>query len=173
MPAYAVRIKGLDELRKQFKKYPKIAGRHYRIAMRKSVTTIEAKAKPLTPVFRGRLRQSIVSEVRGTGVEITGIVGSSLKNEVYPSVIEYGRKPNSKAPPAKALERWVWLVLKPPKKMVRSVAFVVARAIGKRGFKNKPKGYRMLQKGWEQSRRKVYQNFSKALADITEDLAKQ
>ena len=136
--------------------------------MRKSVTTIEAKAKPLTPVFRGRLRQSIVSEIRGTGVEITGIVGSSLKNEVYPSVMEFWRRPG-KAPPAKALERWVWLVLKPPKKMVRSVAFVVARAIGKRGIKGK----RFLQKGWEQSRRKVYQNFSKALADITEDLAKQ
>jgi hypothetical protein len=169
MPAYAVRIKGLDELRKQIKDYPKIAGKHYRKAMRKSVTTIEEKVKPLTPLFRGRLRQSIVSEVRGTGVELTGVVGSNLKKEAYPAVMEFGRKPGAKMPPPKALERWVWLVLKPPKKMVKGIAFVIARAIGKRGIKGK----RFLQRGFERSKRQVYANFSKALADIVKELAQQ
>lgn len=166
MPALAVRIKGMKEQRKLLKQYPKIAGKHYRIAMRKSVTTIEGKAKPLTPVFRGRLRQSIVSEVRGVGINITGVVGSSLKNEEYPAVMEFGRKPG-KAPKVEHLERWVWLVLKPPRKKVRSVAFVVARAIGKRGIK----AHRFLQKGWERSRRSVYRNFQKAHGDVVKDLS--
>lgn len=169
MPAIAIQIKGLAQLRKQIKKYPKIANKHYRRAMLKSVTTIEGKAKPLTPVFRGRLRQSIVSGVRGTGIELTGVVGSSLKNEVYPAVMEFGRKPNSKAPPAKALERWVWLTLKPPKKMVAGIAFVIARAIGKRGIVGKF----FLHKAWNRSQRQVYRNFSRALANITEELAKK
>ena len=168
MPAYGIKIKGLDEFRKQIKAYPKIAGKHYGKAMKKSVITIQKNARPLSPVFRGRLRDSIEWEVRGTGINITGVVGSTMKNEIYPSVMEFGRKPGAKMPPPGALERWVWLVLKPPKKMVKGVAFVVARAIGKKGIKGK----RFLQKGWEQSKRKVYMNFQKSHHDVVKELAK-
>lgn len=167
---YAIQIKGLDQLRKQFKNYPKIAGKHYRNAMIKSVTTIHRNVRPLVPTgVSGRLKSSIQWQVRGSGVNLTGVVGSTMKKETYPAVMEFGRKPGAKMPPPKALERWVWLKLKPPKKMVKSIAFTVARAIGRRGIKGK----RFLQKGYEKSKRQVQQNFNKALADVVEELAKK
>ena len=163
-----VYIKGLDELRSRLKKYPKIAGKHFKNAMLRSTILIERNVKPLTPVgVSGHLRKSIHHQVRGVGVNITGIVGSSMKKEIYPLVMEEGREPGAKMPPPKALERWVWIVLKVPREQVKGTAFVVARAIGKRGIKGKF----FLKKGFEKSQRRVEQYFAKALDYIVEEIA--
>ena len=167
MPGYEIEIKGLKELRKRIKQYPKIGGKHYRKAMKKSVILIQKNVRPLTPVFTGRLRDSIEYEVRGTGVNLIGVVGSTLKKEIYPSVMEFGRKKGAKMPPPKNLERWVQLVLKISKAQIKGVAFVVARSIGKKGIKGK----RFMQKGWNKSKSKVNKNFKLALDNIVKELA--
>jgi hypothetical protein len=167
MPSYEIEIKGLKELRQRIKQYPKIGGKHYRKAMQKSVVLIQKGVRPLTPVFTGRLRDSIEWEIRGTGVNLVGVVGSTLKKEIYPSVMEFGRKKGAKMPPPKKLERWVQLVLKVPKNEIKGIAFVVARAIGKRGIKGK----RFMQKGYNKAKSKVNKNFKKALNDVVRELA--
>ena len=166
MPGYEIEITGLKELRKRIHQYPKIGGKHYRKAMQKSVVLIQKNVRPLTPVFRGKLRDSIEWEIRGAGVNLVGVVGSTMKKEIYPSVMEFGRKKGA-MPPPKALERWVQLVLMVPKKEIKGVAFIVARAIGKK----KMPGRRFMRKGYNRSKRRVNTNFKKALDAITKELA--
>lgn len=89
------------------------------------------------------------SENGSPGVHDTGYYKRAWKYEVgasritiynaapYAGVIEDGRRAGSKAPPSDVLVTWVRRKLKVPKAEARSVAFVVARAIGKRGLKGR------------------------------------
>lgn len=168
MISYEVEIVGLQEQLARLAKYDQIADKHMVKAMQQSVTTIESAVKPLVPVgVSGRLRNSIASEVKTEAAgSIVGKVGSTLRGEVYPSVMEFGRKPG-RMPPPSALERWVQLKLGVEPARVRGVAFQVARAIGRRGIKGKF----FMKKGFEQSQAKVLQYFNSALTAITEELA--
>jgi hypothetical protein len=56
----------------------------------------------------------------------------------YASVIEYGRRPNSRRPPVDALVPWVRDKFGVRGKEARSVAFLVARKIGIKGIKARP-----------------------------------
>jgi len=55
----------------------------------------------------------------------------------YAAPVEYGRRPGAKPPPVRALEPWVEKVLQVAPNRVRSVAFLVAKAIGRRGIKGR------------------------------------
>jgi hypothetical protein len=150
-------------------RYDQISDRHLRIAMNKSVAKIEARTRKNAPVgVNSRLRNSIASEVRSPSPgSLVGRVGSTMKREVYPVVMERGRKPGQQMPPSSALERWVRIRLGVPKKQVKSVAFLVARKIGRRGIM----GRFFLRKAWFASKRQVDGYFTKALRDITKELA--
>ena len=159
---YTVEISGLEEQLKKLHGYAGIADRHLIDAMNRSVLTLEDAIKPLTPVFRGRLRNSIASEVKREGtMSVTGRVFSSI-NEVYPSVMEFGRTPGAAGPPSAALERWAQLVLGDAR-----LAFVVARAIH-----SHPKpGRFFMQRGFEKSKGKIDGFFNRALELITQGLS--
>ena len=149
-------------------KYDEISDRHLRIAMSKSVATIEGRGKKNAPVgVSSRLRQSIASEVKSLPGSIVGRVGSTMRGEVYPIVMETGRRFGRKAPPSSALERWVRIRLGVPERRVKGVAFVIARKIGRRGIV----GRFFLRKAWFASKRQVDGFFSKALKAITKELA--
>jgi len=169
MPAsYTVEIEGLDEALAGLKAYDAISTKHFKRAMSQSVITIESAAKPLTPVFQGRLRNSIGSKVTVLGPgSIIGRVGSSMTEEEYPAVMEFGRRPGSTPPPSSALERWVQIKMGVPANKAPGVAYVVARNIGRRGIKCK----RFMRQGWEKSRAKVNGYFAKALDEITKEMA--
>ena len=143
---------GGKQLAARFRASPKNMRRHFGGAMNKAVITIESNTRPLTPVFTGRLRNSIGSQVISTETRITGYVGSTLKDEIYPSVMEWGRRSGSMPPPDK-LERWVKLVLKVPEKKIKGTAYVVARSIGKRGIR----GRFFLNRGYRRSLPKIRQ----------------
>jgi hypothetical protein len=168
MIGYEVEIKGLDEQMAKLAKYPQISDKHLLKAMHQSVIAIESAVKPLTPVgVSGRLRNSIAGEVKHlSALSIEGRVGSTLKDEIYPSVMEFGRKPG-KMPPPSALERWVHLKMGVPDDEAPGVAYLVARAIGKKGIKGKE----FMKKGWEQSKAKVNDYFVTALKNIAEELS--
>lgn len=51
-----IKIKGLDQLAKNLKKYPRESAKNIQEAITKSIFMIERKAKPKTPVDTGRLR---------------------------------------------------------------------------------------------------------------------
>jgi len=168
MIGYTIEMKGLEEQIKTLQSYELNADRRLFEAMQKSVMTIRSNVLPLVPVgVSARLKNSIGSKVVQEGsLSIVGTVGSSLKNEVYPAVMEFGREPGT-FPPVDSLLRWVHLKLRPPENEERSVAFMVARKIYKHGIKGK----RFFSEGWEKSKSQVQTYFAKALEKITEELS--
>jgi hypothetical protein len=117
-------------------------------------TQIDAEGfiKTGTPVFMGEAVGSVHSsepQVRTSSgsLEVTGSVVATASH--WP-VIELGRRPGRTAPPLRVIERWVELKIRRGQfdldadlriasrrrkaSVIRSVAFVIARAIGRRGM---------------------------------------
>ena len=165
-----VEVEGLEELQAAFKRAPQTAAKQTKDAMRKSVTDIEKAWKhgEIPRGATGGYKSSMYTRVEARGPNIVGKVGSNIKKPYpYPLVVEYGRKAG-KMPPPKALERWVHLVLKVPTDKAKGVAFLVARAIGKKTIKGKL----LLTKAYEKSYPKVIANFNKALDNIVKEIGK-
>ncbi|MFA6433750.1 MAG: HK97 gp10 family phage protein [Elusimicrobiales bacterium] len=99
-------------------------------AMRESAILLQSLAKLNAPVFRGLLRVSIAQNVAEGGGKITAEVGSGLP---YASVVEEGRQPGWFPPPSGDLKTWARRKLGDER-----LAFVVARAIKRRGFRAQP-----------------------------------
>lgn len=77
----------------------------------------------------GGLAGSIFTELRGTPARRQAIVASSV---FYAPIVEVGRRPG-KRPPIEAIRLWVVRKLGVSPAQARSVAFLVARKIGRRG----------------------------------------
>lgn len=164
--SYKLEPRGFKEMQALFMLAPHIVSKHLLASMKKSVITVENNVKPLTPVgVSSMLRNSISSEVIGSGSNIVGRIGSTLKNEKYPAVMEFGRKPGVGVPPGK-LERWVHLVLRVPTKDAPKVARKVAGAISRKGIK----GHFFMKEGWKKSVVKVNGFFREGLKAIIGDL---
>lgn len=143
-----------------------IADRELRQAMQMSTVTWATTAKGLAPVYRGDLRRSIESSVTSDGrAQVVGKVGSSLKGEVYPAVVEFGRKPGT-YPPLAPIMRWVHLVLKPNPKSEYAVARGVQRAIAKRGIKAK----RFMRGSFDELRTYFVNTFHQAMEAIAKGI---
>jgi len=101
-------------------------------AMRESAVLIQSYAKLNAPVFRGLLRVSIAQNVADEGERVVAEVGSGLP---YASVVEEGRNPwpGKMPPPNGDLRTWARRKLGDER-----LAFVVARAIKRRGYKAQP-----------------------------------
>ncbi len=133
---------------KKLKGFKAVYEREAKRGMFLAVTLVRSNVVPLTPVgVSSRLRGSIEGQVKTLGSEIRGIVDTSLK-EIYPTVMELGRRPGAKMPPPSALERWVHLQLGVPNEEVMSVAFLVARAIARHGIK----GRKFMKRGLAKSK---------------------
>jgi len=159
---YDVEIKGFAEQVKLLRGYDQIVDEELTRAMQQSTLSLVAAIKPLTPVYRGALRQSIDSEItRQAAGDIIGKVGSTLASEEYPAVMEFGRAPGQ-MPPPDALERWGHLKLGED-----GLGFVLARAIGKKGIKGK----KYMKRGYESVKSKIGMYFDEALRRITDRLA--
>jgi hypothetical protein len=168
LPLYEFEARGLDEQIDLLMDFPDISQQELGKAMSKSVITIEGEAKPFVPVDRGLLRASLGSEVKYLGdMNIIGRVGSSLGDEEYPRVMELGRKPGGKMPPLDALEPWVKRVIRPDEKNLRSVTFLVARKIAKKGIAARE----FMKKAWERSQARVDKYFDDALVRIAERIS--
>lgn len=101
-------------------------------AMRESAVLIQSYAKLYAPVFRGLLRVSIAQNVADEGGRVVAEVGSGLP---YASVVEEGRNPwpGKMPPPNGDLRTWARRKLGDER-----LAFVVARAIKRRGYRAQP-----------------------------------
>ncbi len=165
---YELSIKDLEPTISRFSKSDRAFERNFNPAMSKSVMITEAlvKTKLLSSVFRGRLRNSIVSKVVVLpGSKIFGIVGSSLK-EVYPQVVEHGRRPG-RFPDIGELKTWVRLKLKVPAKKLDSVTYLIGRRIAKRGIKGK----HFLARAYQTAKPAILRYHKDALDHYTKFLA--
>ncbi len=97
----------------------------------------------------GLLRGGYTTNVRGAGgPNPTAVLENPLR---YHDAVEDGRRPG-RPPPSSALVPWVGSKLGvPPGPERERVAYVVARAIGRRGTT----GAHMVRTGWERTRRDV------------------
>ena len=97
-----IAIPELDALVRRFAAGPAIVADEMERAMQAAVLDVEGEVVERTPVDTGRLRNAIVSEVRGQGPEIVGIVG--VANVPYAVPVERGSRPHLIVPRrAKAL----------------------------------------------------------------------
>lgn len=121
-----------DGITKTLPQLPERLRRAILLAMRESAVLLQSYAKLYAPVFRGLLRVSIAQNVSEEGNRITGEVGSGV---AYASVLEEGRNPwpGAMPPPSGDLKAWARRKLGDER-----LAFVVARAIKRRGFKAQP-----------------------------------
>lgn len=165
---YNVSVDGLERFQRMMSKFPEVFYKHFKAGMHRSVTAIHKDVVPNTPVgVSSRLRNSMVSEVTQTMGSVVGRVGSSLTAEIYPMVMEKGRRPGARMPPPQALERWVHIQLGVPNERALSVAFVIARSIARRGIK----GHFMLKNAWESNRLKVREYLKNSLIDATKEMS--
>ena len=143
----------LQDVIRKFDRAGRVAGREARRTMTKSVNIIEEQVTGRTPKNTGKLQQSIDTDVSGSALtEITGKVFTPL---VYGRPVEFGRKAG-KWPPRDAIEYWVIRKgLAAPGKESRSVAFLIARAIGRgvsKGIMRPDGGAKMFTKGLKAAR---------------------
>jgi hypothetical protein len=124
-----VSITGQDESKKFFEQVPKRLGLALLKAMQDSAILIQSLAKSKAPVFRGLLRVSIVQSLKEEGQRVVGEVGSALP---YASVIEFGKSAGW-FPNLSDLKVWARRKLGHER-----LAFVVGRAIQRRGFRAQP-----------------------------------
>lgn len=100
-----------------------------------------------TPVgATGHLRQSITHQFSGSGVMVSGRVFST-DVPIKVASVEHGRRPGA-MPPITPIELWVNRKIGISGPEGRSVAFLIARAIGRRGTK----GAQMFERGAESAR---------------------
>lgn len=152
-------------------------------AMRKGVLGAMGESSPLMEHFIGEhtpqgvggtrtgLAASLFSEVLEQGTRITTITGT---NKVYAMPVEFGRRAGQKPPPYRALLDWVGLRfgISDPKRQ-RSLAFVIARAIGKRGTRaarQSPPGERMFERGMLAAEPHIIRSFERHVGQIVTEL---
>ena len=124
-----VTLKGGDETVKLLKRFPERLRIALLRAMRESVILVQSLAKVNAPVFRGLLRVSILQGITEEGGKLVGHVGSAL---AYAPVLESGRTMGW-FPPISELKIWARRKLGDER-----LAFVVGRAIKRRGFRAQP-----------------------------------
>lgn len=126
---FTTHLVGFDKLTRAFRSSPHWLGEEVSKGMKQSALAVQRESAMLAPVDTGRLRASITTEIDGAVIPQWAKIGPSVK---YGRYVEFGRKPG-RMPPSAALIPWLKRHGIPA-----SAAFVVARAIAKRGIKPKP-----------------------------------
>jgi HK97 gp10 family phage protein len=124
-------------------------------AMRDATLMVQRDARKAAPVFSGELRASILPEIRTQGIlggEMVGVVGSKVAHALY---MEKGTRPHF--PPVAALRAWA--------RRRGMVAFVIARAISRRGTKPR----RFLQGAYDSNKERIVKKFDAAIKKLTQD----
>ena len=153
-----VNLKELEDLTKAF---PEASLRARRSRITEALLLLEGAVKDLTPEGAGptHLRDTIFQKVEMFGESVWGMVGTPA---IYGAAIEYGTKPHY--PPVAPILFWVEKILGLSGKEAKSVAFLIARKISKKGTY----GTHMFQYGFERNKSKVIG----ILKQIPEDIVK-
>lgn len=159
---YEIEIIGLEEQIALLDRYDDIAIKELEHAMTISAKAIAYEASFGAPRWRGNLADSMTSRVTSFGSQVVGEVRSSITNSPYPLVMEYGRRAGAKPPPVAAIRPWV-----ADKLGDASLAFVVARSIGRKGIKPR----KFLWKAFLARQADVVALFQRAVENIAAKLA--
>jgi hypothetical protein len=138
----------IDRLLKEFPQYEHIIFEEMEAAMYSSLAIFQEQVQGRTPVgVSGDLRKNILPITRGLPPNFIGEVQSGM---FYGEYVERGRRPG-RQPPVEAIELWVQRKLGVSPDESRNVAYLIARAIGRRGTS----GAAMFDKGFEAGKEPV------------------
>lgn len=135
-----------------------------RTAMQQSLDVLLQIAVTETPVNTGLLRGSFTTDVRGRGVDMVGRMFSPLG---YAAAVEHGRAAG-RPPPIEAIRYWVIRKRIADEAEADSVAFLIARAIGRRGTK----GAHMVKAAMDRGGPIVVRLWQDAMGKITGAMAR-
>ena len=135
-----------------------------REAMAEITGMLRREVMTRTPVGAiGNLRGSIFTEIRGEGRgALRGVVGSRAP---YAGYVEFGRRPGGAMPPwreGSPLYRWVVRNLESRDGDFESAAFLVARAIARRGIP----GRRMFARAFEENQSRIDKRIRELMDEI-------
>lgn len=155
---FSIKVNGLEELQRKFARAGQIIEKHNRPTMKKAVDLTEGNVKSFAPELSGKLKSQIEGEIRGSGLEMEGAIAPSrsIGRDVYPYVVEFGRGPGM--PPVASIQEKMGVG--------PNEAYLIARAIGRRGHK----AFEYMKRGWEKSKDKVQDLFQDSLKKIVRDL---
>lgn len=180
-----VQIIGLEEQLRKIGNFGPLLNKHLVQGMEKATKYTVSKIVPGVPVgVSARLKNSIGSEIKTEGIgSVVGRVGSSLKDEEYPAVMEFGRKPGAKMPPPDALVRWVHVKGLAGTYSIKTrrrqggkkrqanedlaVAWMIARAISRKGIKGKF----YMKQGLEKARPATPKFFKREMDELMEEIS--
>lgn len=115
-------------------------GRSLRPTVRRGLRAAGAAAIPILQAATSKYPIHATGKfARGWRAEVEAWDRLLLRNAApYSLYVEMGRRAGARMPPVAALMPWVRLVLAVPERRVRLVAFLVARAISRRGIPARP-----------------------------------
>jgi hypothetical protein len=151
----------IEEFIVQLERAPELTARETMIAMRKAVAEVERQTVPRTPSNTGALRGAWTTRVtRGS----RSVKGEVMNPKEYAIVMEKGRRPGARMPPVSAIQYWVTRKFGVSGKEAESLAFVIARSIGRKGIK----GHKMLEEGYEAAEptvKRIFEQVPKRVVD--------
>jgi len=148
MPTLDCEMRGVKELEAKLGRLHPLFVAEIRSMMTITLDLMEQLVIKYTPVSTGALRGSIASFMEGSPE--TTLLGHVTHGVPYGDVVEVGRRPG-RMPPASALELWVVRKLGLSGEEATSVAWLIARSIGKKGTK----GAHMFKKAFDEGSRRV------------------
>lgn len=146
---FRIEAPGLDRLETALLLFPAKVQQEATAVTWQATQQLEAQVKPLTPADLGALKNSYGSEVKAIAGGVQGIMGS---NSNYGAFVEYGTKPHW--PPISAIEPWAQRHNIP--------AFLVARAIAKRGTK----AVKMMEKTYKAQYNNIVNLYERMIARV-------
>lgn len=135
--------KEIQEFGKELAGIDKLVRQEFSRTMTKSLNILEDAIVQRTPVNQGILRAGTATEQRSMGRKLRGLVVNPVS---YAWPVEAGRRPG-KMPPVDAIKLWVIRKGIARGKEADSAAFLIARAIGRRGTQ----GSQMFEEGFDAS----------------------
>ena len=153
-PPITVTIQGLDKLKKVTR--PELVLGPTSRAIRDLSLLAERTSKAAAPVDTGALRRSITAQIKPLSARI-----GDTRDLTYFEVQERGRRPGQRPPPPAALAGWA---RRHPYDGVSSL-FVLARSIGRRGFKGRffmAKGRQAVEKALPNKLRRASKEIEKS-----------
>lgn len=155
------KITGLKELSQKF---PEASEKARVGRITEALLLLLRSIKPRIPVGAGpiHLRDTVFHRVQTAGVSVMGLIGTPLE---YGEPVEYGTRPHF--PPVEPILHWVERKLGIEGKEAKSVAFLIARAISKRGTQ----GAEMFGKGFSENEATVIRILQEIPSDIVRSVS--
>jgi len=154
----------LSGVKKLMARYPEIAATVQREKVTDATLLLKRAIKMLTPEGAGpiHLRDTIFHKIERRGISARGVISTPA---IYGEAVELGTKPHF--PPVAPIQYWVEKKLGLSGEDAKSTAFLIARAISKRGTE----GAKMFHRGLEENEAAVMAILNQIPAEIKRRLA--